>query len=882
MKLFQLLLKAGLLLLPVLCLLLPSLGVAATPPGTIIRSQAEASFTDEFNEQYLVTSNEVVTRVVKVTGVRLNSPQNRWGIDKKEVVYPHLLTNSGNTPASYKLTIKIKRLPNTTDRNTESDKVITKLYYDKDHSGQPKPGNEVKGNTTLIQPGENISLLIQATVPNQDQNEVALFARVVRTECEDASETAAKDQGRCLAVNRNKLSRSFGMVYEVSQSTDTKIAYIDDEMKTTLSFIRKDTTSKNSYVEIDYLLPEELEYVENSSQLCKYDGTKCRYFQDPTFIEKRLRYYVEEDKDQVGSPESRHEGQIRFKTRVEGGVGKILYNAAEYTFQYVGVSGSIRQTTNYIPLEIKGYGVSLNASSLSSDPHIGEPQIVASTQAGSVVEFTNYLWNRGTEPNSYEVTLETKDNTFPDESTYCLTRDEECTTSFSKQPPALVFNEGEIPPGTNKEIRLFIQLPDTDFAPQPNYNLTLKAVDTSQASSYEVTDTTRNMLAEITGSATNSMDLTFGEALNKGGLGAGKGPETTPLKTLQGKPGTTLTIEKIYINNTGDQADNYQLAILSGPDGALPESFTWSFLNEQNRPTANSVTVPAGASAHIKVLIELPANNPPERWSFYVHAHSSVTKVEDKLHLALEVQAVPDEEQLTLTPDRQAQVTPGSFVTFAHQLTNRGNTPIDNITLTVTNSRGSEGWQAMIYADSDDDGQITAGESIIDLTKLLSLDTGKNKGLIIKLFAPANAPQGETNITTLTATWGNKQSLTVTDTSQVNSTNVMITKLQAHWNCEKPLPTDFSRDGFKVIPNECVVYKLTASNHGVETANSVMIHDRAPSFTQFEETSSLPFTETGGKREYQPNLISGSTITATWPQLTPGASVSLVYGIRIQ
>ena len=882
MKLFQLLLKAGFPLLPVLCLLLPSLGVAATPPDTIIRSQAEASFTDEFNEQYLVTSNEVVTRVVEVTGVRLESAQKRWGINGKELVFPHLLTNAGNIPTDYLLEISATPL------NTQKPpNVKTTLYYDRDHDGQPKAGNEVpEGKRISLPPGENVSLLIKTTVPDIDYTAVVISARADRPECKNVSETSASTQGRCLAVNRNTMSRSRGVVYEVSQSTDKKAAYIGDAVQTRLSFIRKDNFSYISYVAIDYALPAELEYVEGSSQLCKYNGKSCREFKDKNiaFIENGLRYYLEEDEDQVGSPESRHEGQIHFKTRVKAGVGETLYNVAEYTFRVVGqdLDQGVRQTTNYIPLEIKGYGISLNSSSLSSESHIGEPQIVASAPAGGEVEFTNYLWNRGTEPNSYEVTLETKDNTFPDESTYCLTKNEKCTTSFSKQPPALVFNEGEIPPGTNKEIRLFIQLPDTDFAPQPNYNLTLKAVDTSQASSYEVTDTTRNMLAEITGSATNSMDLTFGEALNKGGLGAGKGPETTPLKTLQGKPGTTLTIEKIYINNTGDQADNYQLAIFSEPDSALPKSFKWSFMNEHNRPIANSVTVPAGASAQIKVLIELPANNPPERWSFYVHAHSSVTKAEDKLHLALEVQEVPDKEQLTLTPDRQAQVTPGSFVTFAHQLTNRGNTPIDNITLTVTNSRGSEGWQAMIYADSDDDGQITAGESIIDLTKLLSLDTGKNKGLIIKLFAPANAPQGETNITTLTATWGNKQSLTVTDTSQVNSTNVMITKLQAHWNCEKPLPTDFSRDGFKVIPNECVVYKLTASNHGVETANSVMIHDRAPSFTQFEETSGLPFTETGGKREYQPNLISGSTITATWPQLTPGASVSLVYGIRIQ
>ena len=217
----------------------------------------------------------------------------------------------------------------------------------------------------------------------------------------------------------------------------------------------------------------------------------------------------------------------------------------------------------------------LTPAPLSSDPHIGEPQIVASAPGGGVVEFTNYLWNLGTEPNSYEVTLETKDNTFPAESLYCLSSDldSDCT-SFVEARRALVFEEGEIAPGTHKALRLFVKLPSTVDKPDSSYGLVLKATDTSANSTYEVEDTTRNILVTITGSATSSMDMTLDQPLDhNGSLGEGEGPETKPLKNLQGQSGTTLVFDHIYINNTGNHADNYLLEILPGPDNDLPKSF---------------------------------------------------------------------------------------------------------------------------------------------------------------------------------------------------------------------------------------------------------------------------------------------------------------------
>ena len=59
-----------------------------------------------------------------------------------------------------------------------------------------------------------------------------------------------------------------------------------------------------------------------------------------------------------------------------------------------------------------------------------------------------------------------------------------------------------------------------------------------------------------------------------------------------------------------------------------------------------------------------------------------------------------------------------------------------------------------------------------------SLAVGETRKLIIKLFAPSNVPQGQINITTITATFGEAadQQVSATDTTTASNAVVSITK----------------------------------------------------------------------------------------------------------
>src|SRR5262249_33779542 len=106
-----------------------------------------------------------------------------------------------------------------------------------------------------------------------------------------------------------------------------------------------------------------------------------------------------------------------------------------------------------------------------------------------------------------------------------------------------------------------------------------------------------------------------------------------------------------------------------------------------------------------------------------------------------------------------AQVIPGGFVVYAHTLTNTGNVAEGNGTVsTVALSRGDSqaGWSSALYWDTNGSGIFDAGDlPIADLSTLGGLAPGASVRLFAQVFAPAGAPLGQLNTTTVTATTSN-------------------------------------------------------------------------------------------------------------------------------
>lgn len=122
---------------------------AATPlAGTAIKNYATVTYTDASGIQRSVQSNEAVVTVAPVYFATIESDLEKTAAPGNTVYLAHTLTNTGNTPDTYALTV--------TDN--------LKIYLDTNSDGQPSAG-EQPVTSVAIAPGETKSLVVEYQVP---------------------------------------------------------------------------------------------------------------------------------------------------------------------------------------------------------------------------------------------------------------------------------------------------------------------------------------------------------------------------------------------------------------------------------------------------------------------------------------------------------------------------------------------------------------------------------------------------------------------------------------------------------------------------------------------------------------------------------------------
>ncbi len=828
---------------------------AATPAGTLLRSQASASFLDENGSRYQVSSNEVTTLIRPVTGIHLApGNQKRYAVGGMEVVFPHVLTNTGNTSVPVRLT-------------TSGALTNRRVVKDLNHSGQPQGQPEVN-SPVFLKPGESVDLLLVGRTYGLKKNKAALSVDLLAMTNDEQCKFQSDDWRRCWDRNTDTVQYDKHKAYKVTKTMSTQNVNVGEMFKVQLRFERMSEHGASTLYLKDRL-PMGIDYM-GDGRLCDEDGYRCsplvpglKTIDGRTEVNFKTPKHKDDD-----------EGYIEFSVAANtSSVGQTVFNTADFR----ACNGNGRQCTdwqptNRVPVMISGPGVSINGSSYNSAQNLGEPVTVPSASAGDTVEFIDYLWNTGTVRQSYTVAPVVSGNTFPAGSTYCLSTSDECS-QFASNP---VVDVMDLAPGEYREVRLKVKLLNTVTLQKDGYFISLKASLRSSHSGQEVSDTVLNWLTQITESA-SSVDLTYERPVQGDASvpGKGPGPESEPVTILSGQPGDSVTFDALFVNNTGGAIDTYNLQLVSSSGSSLPEGVTAQFVDRNNLPTANTGSVKAGENALLKLVVSLPTSATDGNHDFHVVAVSPVTGAKDRLTVRI---TVSDDAGLALEPNGEGQVTPGSFITFAHRLTNSSNSAVDNLSFMLSDSLKSQGWQSVLYHDLDGDGVLSGSDTVINSP--VSLAGNKTLHLLVKVFAPANASMGIHNVTTLTVISDDGQRLSVTDTSIVNTTSVVIIKEQAPWDCQGAVPVNFRKDAFPARPGTCVVYRLTAMNEGVEGVQNVVIHDAAPNFTDFYPHGGLP--RTTGRQVVQPN-VSGSMINAHWPDgLQPGESVALIFAIQIQ
>ena len=245
-------------------------------------------------------------------------------------------------------------------------------------------------------------------------------------------------------------------------------------------------------------------------------------------------------------------------------------------------------------------------------------------------------------------------------------------------------------------------------------------------------------------------------------------------------------------------------------------------------------------------------------------------------------------QKLILEPDNQAVTEPGSSVVYSHRLTNPGNTAYTNLTLSSLDTLAGEGWTSALYEDTNGDGILGAGDLPVGT---YTLNPGDAMTIFAKVFAPGNAPFGASNQTDITATGNTNTGSVVVETvgakdiTTVALTNMKIEKRQApDADCNGVADGgSYSFDMFPARPNTCVLYELKATNSSSSTAHNVRIDDLVPDYTShFTAGSTLPVITAPGVITANPADGEMGMVGGSIPTVAAGASVTLVFGVRVE
>ena len=881
--------------------------------GTLIKNQASATYKDASGVEQFVTSNIVSTLIQHVAAMNLVEDQARPGALGNIVYFPHVLTNTGNDTDSFALSVA----------NSGADAYdfsSVKIYPDINRDGLPDSTTEIT-TTGNLAAQEEFYFVVAAELPaagpaNNDQGKLTV------TGTSDFDSTV-------LQSNTDSVTVTDKAIINVTKSMSASTGYSPSNIfVVTLKYANDGLQAATDVTLID-ALPGGMKYIAGSARWSE-TGTAVLTDNDKTDNQSGITYCAYHA-DCTGLPSSGDStkqvtaiiasvaagssGTLTFDVQIDSGVAaSILHNVSEY--EYDNGAGVVpRLPSNKVPFEVLAKpAVIANGSDNDIDPDNADNQggttdafIVASASQGATVAFDNIIRNKGNATDTFDITLDsTVANPFPANTVFKLFKEDGFTPLLDTNNNGVV-DTGPVVAGGKFKVVMKAILP-VNATPGNNGGAGFNIKKTATSSIDDsISDSVIDSLQNILGS---SVDITNNAPIGGAGVaGVGAGPETSPVTTVTVAPGSKAVFN-LFINNTSDVDSSYQLQYsMQTPfvAGSVGNNIKIGFYSDggngdcsttgavitstgvisaqSNKQVCAVVSVPQGAVANSD-----SSGNPVVN-SVYFRAISTLSGASDIKHDAF---IIKDIAALSITPDQNGQILPGSSTVYSHHITNNGNTSLECINVTTQDTQA--GWSSMIYKDENADGLLDSGDTL--LTDQI-LTPGASFPVLVKLFAPATVPMGTNNTTTLTVSGhrddGDGNATTCTgatlvdkaiDLTTVNQSDVSIRKEQsADNNCDGVSDNGvFTTTSFAVSPQACVVYRLTATNAGSKPVNNVRITDATPTFTVFHAAGGLPSVTQGnitGGADGTEGSITGGSVNGAAITLAPGQSMVLKFGVKL-
>lgn len=832
---------------------------AAPPAGTSIGNQASASYTDASGTLRTTTSNLVTTIVQQVASFTLTADGSRTVAPGGQVTFPHTLTNTGNGTDAFALAIA---------NLVGDDFDLTGLAVYADANGDGVPDNfTALISTSPVAAGTAFRFVVVGSVPGAQIGGQLARARITGTSTFDNTQTA---------FNTDLATVTGNAVISITKSINQSSGASPSGPYTyTLTYTNTGNSTATG-VRITDFVPAGMTYAAGSG---RWSVTGAAVLTDGSNLDAQgtspntivYDFGVTNGNTMTATlaqvtPGA--SGTVTFQVNVLAGLPpSTINNTATYVYND-GASSVGPFATNVAPFMI-GQVASLSFTG----------QTVPSANQGATVVFTNTLTNTGNGSDVFDVTL--GGTTFPAGCSYTLFQSDGVTpltdTNGNGTP-----DTGPLASGAVSTVVLHVTLPPA--ASGGPYQV--QKLATSQVNP-AATATATDILTTIN---TSTVDVTNDTPL-PGAPGVGIGPEGSAVVTNSTNPGTTTRFT-LYVNNTSPSPDNYDLAASLDPSFAaltLPAGWSVTFRNSANALITNTGNVVAGGASLVYADVTVPGGYIAGNVDLYFRARSPVSATLDRIHDAVTVNAV---RNLTLVPNNASQVAPGGSATYTHILANNGNVVEGNgagSTVTLSRADSQAGWSSVLYVDSNNNGVFDGADATLaDLGSLGGLAPGASLRLFLAVFAPAGAPIGQVNLSTVTATTTNvgytsapPAPASATDNTTVLNGQLQIVKAQAiDADCDGVAESAFGTLTITTgaIPGACLRYEITVTNVGTAAVTAVVLDDATPANTTY--SGAVAASTTKGTIT-PPAIGAAGTISANVGTLGPGESAVITFGIRI-
>ena len=833
----------------------------SVPAGTLIGNQASATYQDAAGNSRTVTSNVVNTQIEQVASLTFVANGSRLVSPGGSVSFPHTITNTGNGADVFNLS------------QVSTSGVFTfanvRIYPDANGDGVPDDLNEITQTPSIAQNG-TFKIVVVGTVPGSAASGNA----------ETITVTATSAFNNAVTLNVTDVATvSLNAVVNINKTMSANSGVPGSGPFTiTLGYTNTGNNAATNLVIAD-LLPAGMVYVAGSGRWSQ-TGTTAMTDDNTAEADAGITYDYNVTTggattatiSTVGAGQS---GTVSFQVTISGTATPGNINNVA-TYNYNDGSGVQNNSSNtFVFTVLPGYAVA------------GTGATVASATQGSTVSFTNVITNNGNQVDVFNMTVQS--STFPAGSSVILFKTDGVSPLLDTNGDGIA-DTGPVAVGGTFNVVLKVTLPSS--ATGGPFTLVKRA---TSINGNNVFADMSDILTIIAGNtvdltATRSVSGTDGNAAAADGLGAYTNGDNAAA-TSSTNPGQTVRFT-LFVNNTSAVSDNFDLVASTNQDFGtmvLPTGWSITFRNASEQVIANSGVINTGAYAKIFADVLVPNGTSPGTNDIFFRSKSPATNATDRIRVNVTVNTV---REITITPNNSGQIFPGGSVTYVHTITNVGNVTENNpanstITLDLTNSNG--GFNAVIYLDANNNGQIDTGESIVsNAANLGEMLGGQSKQLIVKVTATPGVNEGLNNTTTITATTANVAYVTAipaavfaTDVTIVINSNVSLVKRQAKADVNGDASTAFQTTLITAKPGERIIYEITVTNLGTTPINNVQINDAIPPYTTYnangQSTAFISNSAGGGTIAHNAGTISANLNQA----LAPGSSVTIRFGVTI-